>query len=235
MARTAINRTSFRYYAGVPKTLPTGEWIINPDLSTVAGVEQQYWKVDGDSVVEMTQAEKNAVDKLRDSNKTAPDETKQAFARLEDYPNVARVLQSEIQYAQKWFNRRDTIVGFETFVEEIENGTSIKFGLYEQSELAALTGIPTNKLVESTGVAVTQENSFVSSTLETPYEIPFNGYYWIAMINDATDTRVASTLAYTSGIASLRFENSSALTLPSGANSEIMRSSALYVSSILEA
>lgn len=37
-----------------------GDWVINPDLSAVAGVDPKFWTVDGDSVREMTTAEKDA-------------------------------------------------------------------------------------------------------------------------------------------------------------------------------
>ncbi len=40
----------------------TDEWLIKPDLSGVEGVSQAYWKVVGDAVVEMTDAEKEVVD-----------------------------------------------------------------------------------------------------------------------------------------------------------------------------
>jgi hypothetical protein len=40
----------------------TGTWLINPDLSAVAGISQQYWKVVGDTVVPMTAQEQAAVD-----------------------------------------------------------------------------------------------------------------------------------------------------------------------------
>jgi len=41
---------------------PSSDWIINPDLSAVENVPQQYWKIEGDTVSEMSQAEKDAVD-----------------------------------------------------------------------------------------------------------------------------------------------------------------------------
>ena len=41
---------------------PPADWIINPDLSPVAGVPWRYWKIVGDSVVEMTDEEKAIVD-----------------------------------------------------------------------------------------------------------------------------------------------------------------------------
>lgn len=37
------------------------EWIINPDMSNVAGVEHQYWKISGDDVLEMNPIEKAVV------------------------------------------------------------------------------------------------------------------------------------------------------------------------------
>lgn len=41
---------------------PVADWIINPDLTALVGVPQKYWKIVGDLVLEMIQAEKNAVD-----------------------------------------------------------------------------------------------------------------------------------------------------------------------------
>lgn len=40
----------------------TDNWVINPDLSGLGGVDCKYWKVVGDAVVEMNQTEKDAVD-----------------------------------------------------------------------------------------------------------------------------------------------------------------------------
>jgi hypothetical protein len=41
---------------------PESDWIINPDLSSVSSVAVKYWKIVGDSVQEMSQAEKDEVD-----------------------------------------------------------------------------------------------------------------------------------------------------------------------------
>lgn len=41
---------------------PPSEWIINPDISALRGVDEKYWKADGDRVVAMSQSEKDAVD-----------------------------------------------------------------------------------------------------------------------------------------------------------------------------
>lgn len=58
-----INRTTLeqRFSVNTPD-FPTSDWIINPDLSGVSGVPQKYWKVVGDTVVEMDAAEKAVVD-----------------------------------------------------------------------------------------------------------------------------------------------------------------------------
>lgn len=59
----AIHRTTLQQVSSVntPDYDP-GDWIINPDLSAVSGVLKKYWKIVGDTVVEMNQTEKDAVD-----------------------------------------------------------------------------------------------------------------------------------------------------------------------------
>jgi hypothetical protein len=60
---SAIHRITYLYFPSVnTPDFPVENYIINPDLSAVVGVEQQYWKVVGDSVVEMSEAEKAVVD-----------------------------------------------------------------------------------------------------------------------------------------------------------------------------
>lgn len=41
---------------------PPSEWIINPELSAVAGWPARYWKIDGNAVTLMTVEERNALD-----------------------------------------------------------------------------------------------------------------------------------------------------------------------------
>jgi len=58
-----LNRTTLQFKKSVnTPDYPTGDWVVNPDMSPVAGVAQKYWKLTGDIVSEMTQAEKDAVD-----------------------------------------------------------------------------------------------------------------------------------------------------------------------------
>lgn len=58
-----LNRTTreYRESANTPD-FPADQWIINPDLSAVAGVARKYWKILLDAVLAMTQAERDAVD-----------------------------------------------------------------------------------------------------------------------------------------------------------------------------
>lgn len=69
---SVLNRTTKQYLRSVnTPDYPTAEWIINPDVSALAGVPVKYWKVSGDSVTEMTQAEKDAVDAAEGSARVA--------------------------------------------------------------------------------------------------------------------------------------------------------------------
>lgn len=58
-----LNRTTKQHIqsANTPD-YPVAEWIINPDLSAVAGFPSQYWIITGDVVTLMDQAQRDAVD-----------------------------------------------------------------------------------------------------------------------------------------------------------------------------
>jgi len=58
-----MNRTTLQIInsANTPD-YPVEDWIINPDLSDVSGIDEKYWKIVGDTVVEMNQSEKDVVD-----------------------------------------------------------------------------------------------------------------------------------------------------------------------------
>ncbi len=59
-----INKTTLQYLKSVNTIdyLNDSNWIINPDLSSLQTVPAKYWKVDGDNIVEMTEAEKSVID-----------------------------------------------------------------------------------------------------------------------------------------------------------------------------
>ncbi len=60
---SVLNRTTkeFRGSVNTPD-FPVIDWIINPDLSAVAGLPTKYWKITGDVVTAMSQAERDVVD-----------------------------------------------------------------------------------------------------------------------------------------------------------------------------
>ena len=62
--------------------------VINPDLSTLANVDQKYWKIENGEVKEMIKAEKDIVD-LAEANKQK--ELKDNFSSI-DIPSLVKAL-----------------------------------------------------------------------------------------------------------------------------------------------
>ena len=58
-----LNRTTKHYHTDVDLTqYAEADWIHDPDLSAVEDVMRRYWNIVGDTVTEMSQASKEAVD-----------------------------------------------------------------------------------------------------------------------------------------------------------------------------
>ena len=58
-----LHKTTLQYLESVnTPDYPSVDWVINPDISAVLNVPHKYWKLSGTNVVEMTLAEKSAVD-----------------------------------------------------------------------------------------------------------------------------------------------------------------------------
>ena len=58
-----LNRSTKQYLTSVSTPdYPIGSWIINPDMSAVAGEPSNYWVITGDNVTLMDQAARDAVD-----------------------------------------------------------------------------------------------------------------------------------------------------------------------------
>lgn len=58
-----LNKTTLNYLESVnTPDYPESDWIINPDMSGVEGVDRKYWKLVNDVPTEMTAQEKQAVD-----------------------------------------------------------------------------------------------------------------------------------------------------------------------------
>lgn len=59
----ALHRISFEFFPLVnPDYFPSSTYVLNPDMSPVSGVPKKYWKLTGDVLSVMSQAEKDAVD-----------------------------------------------------------------------------------------------------------------------------------------------------------------------------
>ncbi len=58
-----INKLNMNlFYAYDISSYSGSEWLINPDLLNVSNIDKRYWKIENDTVVEMTQEEKIIAD-----------------------------------------------------------------------------------------------------------------------------------------------------------------------------
>lgn len=80
-----LNRLSVLFLRSVHEPdYPVQDWIINPDITAVASLPTRYWKISGDTVSAMSQAEMDAVDAAalttsRDATATELDEPEALF------------------------------------------------------------------------------------------------------------------------------------------------------------
>lgn len=91
-----LNRTTRQYLASVnTPDYPVAEWIVEPDLSAVAGFPAKYWAIVGDMVSLMSQAERDAVDAAELA--AARDAVAGAFDGVEDFARAfALILLDEL-------------------------------------------------------------------------------------------------------------------------------------------
>lgn len=60
---SVLNRATKQYLESTnTPDYPPAEWILNPDISAVVGQPTKYWRIVGDIVSLLTQAERDAVD-----------------------------------------------------------------------------------------------------------------------------------------------------------------------------
>lgn len=60
-----VHRINKGYFQSIPPNElpePVSNYISDPDMSALQGVPAKYWKIAGDTVVEMSQVEKDSVD-----------------------------------------------------------------------------------------------------------------------------------------------------------------------------
>lgn len=67
---SVINRTTLEFRKSVnTPDFNSNDYIINPDMSAVAGIPIKYWKISGDNVLAMTQLERDAVDAVNETSR----------------------------------------------------------------------------------------------------------------------------------------------------------------------
>jgi len=99
---TVLNRTTKQVIPSANTVdFPIANWIINPDLSAVAGFSSIYWTITGDTVTLMNQAARDAVDAALLS--AARDATAAAMDQLENYSRAfAEVCLDEFNRHTQW-------------------------------------------------------------------------------------------------------------------------------------
>lgn len=99
----AVNRTTKEYRQSIhTPDFPVEDWIINPNLSAVAGVENKYWKISGDVITEMNASEKQAVDDAEAAAQTTANRA-EAVANPDEVTGIGVRVRALIEL----FNKRD--------------------------------------------------------------------------------------------------------------------------------
>jgi hypothetical protein len=120
-----LHRTTKQYLRSVnTPDFPRATWVINPDLSSLTGVPTKYWKINpDDTVVEMTAAEKSAVD----NDPTNLADTKALRNREIDQKTVT-LIEAGFAHGGKTFSLSDRAqASYNSFSEEISSGASITY------------------------------------------------------------------------------------------------------------
>lgn len=127
-----LHRTTKQYLVSVsPNELQEApaNYIEDPDLSSVAGVPNRYWKITGDVITEMNQSEKDAVDAslLSDSRDAT-------VAQIDDVESIIR--QMVVSIVRELNIVRNWTVDFKA---EVASATSLGD---LQSRVAGLPDLP---------------------------------------------------------------------------------------------
>ena len=101
---SVLNRTTKEYLPSVntPEYAPA-TWLINPDLSAVAGVPSKYWKLTGDAVSEMSVGEKAAVDAAEAAAIAAADKAaRKTYIDQRDMTGIVQTLVDEVNILRQY-------------------------------------------------------------------------------------------------------------------------------------
>lgn len=166
-----INRTErdddyklLRKYSVNTPDYSTDDWIVNPDLSSVAGVPEYYWKASGDSIVEMESGEKTTADSTRLSNAKAARRAylaERAYGVIEEryngYKDLYQTLYSDSSKVKP--KRNEQIQPWTDWVQSISENLNEKISDVESA--STVTGVnavvidEASLIAEDPGVGIT--------------------------------------------------------------------------------
>jgi len=132
---TVFHRTTLERRGNVSAaSFDPGVWLADPDLTPVAGVPDEYWKIVGDSVVEMAPAEKAAQDAqlLADAKKARlyEFETKAIGYTAEHYDQSAQTMLLALVDEAK--RLAPPLVNREAYIQPALNWVKTAVGYYIQ-------------------------------------------------------------------------------------------------------
>lgn len=146
-------------------------WIINPDLSGVTGVPKKYWKIDGDTVSEMNQSEKDAVDAallpgIKTTRKSYLRTTADNLVESQGYTEgIQRSLLAQYsKHKGKKTNKAKYLVDWNTWIEEIDTEVKNKQTLVDdQTTINAVNSI----YLDTSTLTNTDPNISLSTAIDT--------------------------------------------------------------------
>jgi hypothetical protein len=144
VAVNVVNRENGGLWECVdPANYPVEDWIHDPDLTAVAGLDPKYWKITGDVVSAMTEAEKAAVDQPERYAEMAEAVTAYLYGHFDEQTQDSLELMYTKAVRTNQTNRADHIESAITWWEGVMNSFYSKkatiFAATTQAGVAAVT------------------------------------------------------------------------------------------------
>lgn len=146
-------------------------WIINPDLSNVVGVPKKYWKIEGNTISEMNQTEKDVVDSallpsIKSQKKSSLRTVAERLVLNQGYTdNIQRSLLT--QYSKnkgKKANKAKYLEDWNDWIEKVEEEIKIKQAeIDDQTSISAVNAIN----IDSSTLIGLDPQVTISGALET--------------------------------------------------------------------
>ncbi|KKL13350.1 hypothetical protein LCGC14_2526650, partial [marine sediment metagenome] len=124
------------------------------------------------------------------------------------YLGESSVPDDEIQYTRVQLPEGEVINDMQTFFTTFTGGNAdVNMGLYDQVDPLSETEDP-NDLVASTGAASMSGTGEYTDALSTPFAVPANGFYWVALVVNVAGglKRIASTPVIPADVFPVRYE-----------------------------